>query len=104
MAYRQRRFRAMSETQAAMGVLMDVELPVSVCFGRTELTLRETMQVHNGSIIELNAAADSPVEIRVNGRTIARGEVVMVEGSWAVRVQQILPGASYGPLGSGEGA
>lgn len=74
----------------ALGLLMDVQLPVTVRFGRTDLTLRQALQLRDGAIVELDATADSPVDIVVNGRPIARGEVVMVDGNWAVRVQELL--------------
>lgn len=74
----------------ALGLLMDVQLPVTVRFGRTDLTLRQALQLRDGAVVELDATADSPVDIVVNGRPIARGEVVMVDGNWAVRVQELL--------------
>jgi flagellar motor switch protein FliN/FliY len=75
-----------------LGFLRDVQLPVTIRFGRADLTLRQALQLRDGSVIELDAPADAPVEILVNGHPIARGEVVAVNGNWAVRIQEILPG------------
>lgn len=79
----------------ALGVLRDVQLPVSIRFGRTDLTLRQALQLRDGSVIELDVPPDAPVDILVNGRVIARGEVVTVDGNWAVRVQEIISGNGY---------
>ncbi len=74
----------------AMDVLLDVELPVSVSFGRAQLPLREVLKLTSGSIVELNRSVDEPVEVIVNNCVIARGEVVVVEGNYGVRVTQII--------------
>jgi flagellar motor switch protein FliN len=67
-------------------ILMDVELPVSVSLGRTRLRLKELMQASAGSVIELDQGLSDEVEIRVNNHLIAYGEVVAVEGNYAVRI------------------
>ena len=77
-----------------LGILMDVQLPVTVRFGRADLRLRDALHLKDGAVIELDAAADSPVELLVNGHAIARGAVVMVDGNWAVQVQEILSGST----------
>ena len=71
-------------------LLYDVELPVSVSFGRAHLQLKEVLKLTTGSIVELNRAVTEPVELIVNNCVIARGEVVVVEGNYGVRIQQIL--------------
>ena len=71
-------------------LLLDVELPVSVSFGRTHLALKDVLKLTSGSIVELNRAVSEPVEVIVNNCVIARGEVVVVEGNYGVRIHQII--------------
>lgn len=72
-----------------MELLLDVELPVSISFGKTCLPLRDVLKLTTGSIVELNRTATDPVDVLVNRRLLARGEVVVVEGNYGVRIQQI---------------
>ena len=73
-----------------MDLLLDVELPVSVSFGKTEIPMRDVLKLTTGSIVELNRGVNEPVEVLVNHCLIARGEVVVVEGNYGVRIQQII--------------
>ena len=73
-----------------MELLLDVELPVSISFGRTELPLKEVLKLTTGSIVELNRGVNEPVEILVNHCLIARGEVVVIDGNYGVRIQRIV--------------
>jgi flagellar motor switch protein FliN len=73
-----------------LDLLMEVELPISVSFGRTRLQLRDVLKLTSGSIVELNRTVTEPVEIIINGAVIARGEVVVVEGNYGVRIDQII--------------
>src|SRR5215510_4941562 len=72
-----------------LAVLMDVQLPVAIRFGETEMVLEEIVKLGVGSVIELNSGIDQPVELVVNNRTLARGEVVTVDGFYGVRVTEI---------------
>lgn len=74
----------------SLDLLLDVEMPVSVSFGRTHLQLKEAIKLSTGSIIELNRTINEPVEVIVNNCVIARGEVVVIEGNYGVRIQQIV--------------
>ena len=71
-------------------LLLDVELPVSVSFGKAQLQLKEVIKLTTGSIVELNRAVSEPVDIIVNNCVIAHGEVVVVEGNFGVRIKQII--------------
>lgn len=73
-----------------MDLLLDVELPVSVSFGKTEIPMKDVLKLTMGSIVELNRTVNEPVEVLVNHCLIARGEVVVVEGNYGVRIQQIV--------------
>lgn len=72
-----------------MDLLLDVDLPVSISFGKTQLALRDVLKLTTGSIVELNRGVNDQVEVLVNQCLIARGEVVVVEGNYGVRIQQI---------------
>lgn len=71
-------------------LLLDVELPVSVSFGRAQVPLKDLLKLTTGSIVELSRAIVEPVDILVNNRVIARGEVVVVEGNFGVRIQHVV--------------
>ena len=73
-----------------LDLLLDVELPVSVSFGRASVPLKDVLKLTSGSIVELNRGVSDPVELIVNNCVIARGEVVVVEGNYGVRIQQIV--------------
>jgi flagellar motor switch protein FliN len=70
-------------------LLLDVALPVVVSFGRTSLQIREVLKLNTGSIVELDRFVSDPVEVIVNDCVIARGEVVVVDGNYGVRVSQL---------------
>ena len=72
-----------------MELLLDVELPVSISFGRTQLPLKEALKLTTGSIVELNRTVTEPVDIIVNNCVIARGDVVVIEGNYGVRIREI---------------
>ncbi len=72
-----------------LAVLMDVQLPVSIRFGETEMILEEIVKLGVGSVIELNSGIDQPVELIVNDRVLARGEVVTVDGFYGIRITEI---------------
>lgn len=69
--------------------LLEVELDVVVRFGVTNVPLRDVVRMGVGTMIELNRAVDEPVELLVNGRHLARGEVVVVDGYYGVRITEI---------------
>ena len=69
--------------------LLEVELDVVVRFGMTNMPLRDVVRMGVGTMIELNRAIDEPVELLVNGRPLARGEVVVVDGYYGVRITEI---------------
>jgi flagellar motor switch protein FliN/FliY len=72
-----------------MDLLLDIELPVSISFGKKQLQLRDVLKLTTGSIVELDRDINEPVEILVNHCLIARGEVVVVEGNYGVRIREI---------------
>lgn len=70
-------------------LLLEVALPVSVSFGKTSLQIREVLKLNTGSIVELNRFVNDPVEVIVNDCVIARGEVVVVDGNYGVRISHL---------------
>jgi len=69
--------------------ILDVELEVAVAFGATQMPLRDILKLGVGSIIELEKGVNDPVDILVNEKPIARGEVVMVDGNYGVKVLEV---------------
>jgi flagellar motor switch protein FliN/FliY len=88
--FRQDRQDGQHDKPPTFDLLMEVELPVSVSFGRAQLPLRDVLKLNSGSIVELNRTISDPVEIIVNNCVIARGEVVVVDGNYGVRIQHVI--------------
>jgi flagellar motor switch protein FliN len=70
-------------------LVMDVELNVSLRFGQRQLPLREVLELGSGSVVELDRMVDEPVELLLDGKLIARGEAVIVDGNYGLRVTEI---------------
>ncbi len=75
---------------ASLDVLLDVKLPISVELGRTEMLVKEILECGPGTVIELNKLAGEPVDVFINGRMVAQGEVVVVDEHFGVRVTNLL--------------
>jgi flagellar motor switch protein FliN/FliY len=71
---------------------MDVPLEVTVELGRTTKSISDVLDFAPGKIIELNRLAGEPIDILVNGKNVARGEVVVIEESFGVRITEIING------------
>jgi flagellar motor switch protein FliN/FliY len=71
-------------------MLLDVEIPVSVRIGSTKMFLKDIVGIGPGNIIELDNYADEPIELLVNNKPIARGEVVIVDGFFGIRIKEII--------------
>jgi flagellar motor switch protein FliN/FliY len=70
-------------------VILDIDLPVVVRFGHTELPIRALSRLGPGSVIDLGRSPDDPVEVLVSNRVVARGEVVIVGGNYGVRILDV---------------
>src|SRR5689334_23601304 len=70
--------------------LYDVPVELAVEIGRTQMTIRETLALGPGSIVTLNRLAGEPVDLLVNGKPIARGEVVVLDEEFGLRVTEVL--------------
>src|SRR5271157_1694158 len=75
--------------QGNLGLLMDVELSVMLQFGCRQATLREVLELATGAVLELDREIEQPVDLLLNGRVIARGEVVVIEGNYGLRVTEV---------------
>ncbi|MGA2849181.1 MAG: flagellar motor switch protein FliN [Terracidiphilus sp.] len=72
-----------------LNLVLDVELSMSLRFGGRQLPLREVLELASGSVVELDRQVDDPVELLLDGRVIARGEAVIVDGNYGLRVTEI---------------
>lgn len=70
-------------------MLLDLEMEVAVSFGQTEMRLKDVLKLSVGSIVELRRQASDPVEVLVNDTVIARGEVVVVDSNYGVRITDV---------------
>lgn len=76
--------------QENIGLIMDVPLEVTVELGRTSKSIQEILDFAPGTILELNRIAGEPIDILVNGKYVAKGEVVVIEESFGVRITEII--------------
>lgn len=84
------RFTLTEEELKKLELLLDVPLKVSVVLGRTRRPIREVLGLTPGAIVELSSLVDEPVEVLVNGVPVARGEVVVVNENFGVRITSII--------------
>lgn len=73
-----------------LNLLMDIPLEVSVELGRVKMLVKDVIELGIGSIVEIDKAAGEPVDVMLNGRLVARGEVVVIEDNFGVRLTEIL--------------
>jgi flagellar motor switch protein FliN/FliY len=72
-----------------LGMVLDVELNVTLRFGQRKLTLREVLELTSGSVVELDRQVEEPVELLLDGMVIARGEAVVIDGNYGLRVTEV---------------
>jgi flagellar motor switch protein FliN len=72
-----------------LDLVMDVELNVTLRFGQRQLALREVLELTSGSVIELDRQVEEPVELLLEGKVIARGEAVVIDGNYGLRVTEV---------------
>lgn len=81
-----------SSEKATLELLRDVELDVKIELGRAEMPLEDVLRLRKGSVVPLDKLAGDPVDVYVNGRLIARGEVLVLNDNFCVRVAELLTG------------
>lgn len=70
--------------------VIDVPLTVTLRFGQREMRLRDVLELTTGSLVELDRQVEEPVDLMLGERVIARGEVVIVDGNYGLRIQQVV--------------
>jgi flagellar motor switch protein FliN len=82
--------QAAGESSRRLDMLLDVPLEVNVELGRTRMTIQDLLQLGPGSVVELDKVAGEALDILVNGRLVARGEAVVVNDKFGVRITDIV--------------
>ena len=70
-------------------MMLNFELPVRISLARTTAPLRDVLKLSTGSVLELNWSMDDLADVVVNGRVIAQGEIVVVEGNYGIRIRRV---------------
>jgi flagellar motor switch protein FliN/FliY len=76
-------------SESSLELIMDVEVPITVRFGERQMLLDEVLKLGPGSYVQLDRLIDDPVQLFVNQRLMATGEVVVVEDHYAIRITQV---------------
>ena len=79
-----------AQSSENINIIMDVPLEVTVELGRTSKSISEILDFAPGTIIELDKIAGEPIDVLVNGKFVAKGEVVVIEESFGIRVTEII--------------
>ena len=85
----------LSEDKATLDLLRDVELDLKIELGRTDMYLEDVLKLRKGSVVALDKLAGDPVDVYVNGRLIARGEVLVLNDNFCVRVAELIAGEEH---------
>ncbi len=75
-----------------ISLLHDVDLDVKIELGRTDMLVEDVLKLNDGSVVELDKLAGDPVDVYVNGRLVARGEVLVLNENFCVRISEIVDG------------
>jgi len=73
-----------------MDLIMDIPLDVSVELGRVQMLIKDVLELATGSIVELERVAGEPIDLMVNGQLVAKGEVVVIEDNFGIRITEIV--------------
>ena len=77
---------------ANLDFFLDVPVGVTVQLGSAQLSMKEVLQLNAGSLVQLDKLADSPVDLLVNDKLVARGEVVVVDNRFGIKITQMVAG------------
>jgi len=77
------------DLEAGMSLLFDIELEATLQFGSREMPLREILELGPGDVVELDRHVSEPVDLVVGDRIVARGEVVVASGNFALRITEV---------------
>jgi flagellar motor switch protein FliN len=81
---------ATAESPTNLNIVLDVPVSLTIELGGCQLPMREVLQLTMGSVVQLDKAADAPVELSINGKLIARGEVVVIEERFGVKITEVI--------------
>ncbi len=79
-----------SSTPIGIDLLGEVELDLRIELGRTEMSLQEVLQLRGGSVVALDSLVGDPVSVYVNGRIVAKGEILVMDDNFCVRVTELV--------------
>jgi flagellar motor switch protein FliN len=88
---------APAENLANLNIVLDVPVSLTIELGGCQLPMREILQLNVGSVVQLDKPADAPVELSVNGKLIARGEVVVIEDRFGVKITEVIGNSNPAP-------
>lgn len=95
------------EAGAASGenldILLDIQMPVTVVLGKTEIPFKRLLQLAPGSVMELDRAVGSPADLYVQDTQLATGDIVVVNDSYGIRIRQVLGGETVRSMKSAAG-
>ena len=83
---------ATAESPNNLNLVLDVPVSLTIELGSCQMPMREVLQLNVGSVVQLDKPADAPVELSVNGKLIARGEVVVIEDRFGVKITEVIGG------------
>jgi flagellar motor switch protein FliN/FliY len=81
-----------TELPGNLEMFLDVPVAISVQLGSCRISMREVLQLNAGSLVQLDKLADSPVDVLVNDKLVARGEVVVVENRFGIKITEMVGG------------
>ena len=81
---------ATAENPTNLNLVLDVPVNLTIELGGTQLPMRDVLQLNVGSVVQLDKPADAPVELSINGKLIARGEVVVIEERFGVKITEVI--------------
>lgn len=79
-----------TDLPANLDMFLDVPVSVTVQLGSCQLSMREVLQLNPGSVVQLDKLADAPVEVLLNDKLVARGEVVVVENKFGIKITEMI--------------
>ncbi|HYG23411.1 MAG TPA: flagellar motor switch protein FliN [Verrucomicrobiae bacterium] len=81
---------ATAEIPSNLNLVLDVPVSLTIELGSCQLPMKDVLQLNVGSVVQLDKPADAPVELSVNGKLIARGEVVVIEDRFGVKITEVI--------------
>jgi flagellar motor switch protein FliN len=79
-----------------LSLVLDVPVSLTIELGSCQLPMKEVLQLNVGSVVQLDKPADAPVELSINGKLIARGEVVVIEERFGIKITEVIGGTPPG--------